>query len=111
MDNNIQIQRTVFNKEEIGKVLDRNFNTFKAITENTGSITVQEFFDAYEELYYEIPIEGDINSHQYLVQRSSELLNTQIPNENIQPLLDEITQLREQLLLANQQILDLQTPA
>lgn len=109
MDSSIQIQKTVYNKEEVGKVLDRNFNTFKTTAEETNSITVQEFFDNYEELYYEIPVEGDINSHTYLVKKSSELLNIQTTNEDIQPLLDEISQLREQLLIANKQILDLQT--
>lgn len=109
MDSSIQIQKTVYNKEEVGKVLDRNFNTFKTTAEETNNITVQEFFDNYEELYYEIPVEGDINSHTYLVKKSSELLNIQTTNEDIQPLLDEISQLREQLLIANKQILDLQT--
>lgn len=109
MDSSIQIQKTVYSKEEVGKVLDRNFNTFKTTAEETNNITVQEFFDNYEELYYEIPVEGDINSHTYLVKKSSELLNIQTTNEDIQPLLDEISQLREQLLIANKQILDLQT--
>lgn len=109
MDSSIQIQKTVYNKEEVGKVLDRNFNTFKTTAEETNNVTVQEFFDNYEELYYEIPVEGDINSHTYLVKKSSELLNIQTTNEDIQPLLDEISQLREQLLIANKQILDLQT--
>lgn len=109
MDSSIQIQKTVYNKEEVGKVLDRNFNTFKTTAEETNNITVQEFFDNYEELYYEIPVEGDINSHTYLIKKSSELLNIQTTNEDIQPLLDEISQLREQLLIANKQILDLQT--
>jgi hypothetical protein len=109
MDNSIQIQKTVYNKEEVVKVLDRNFNTFKTPVEETSNITVQEFFDNYEELYYEIPAEGDTASHSYLVRKSSEILNIQNTNEDIQPLLDEISQLREQLLIANKQILDLQT--
>lgn len=109
MDSSIQIQKTVYNKEEVVKVLDRDFNTFKTTAEETNNITVQEFFDNYEELYYEIPVEGDINSHTYLIKKSSELLNIQTTNEDIQPLLDEISQLREQLLIANKQILDLQT--
>lgn len=54
-------------------------------------------------------MEGENNSHEYLVRKSSELINFEANTEEIQPLLDEIAQLRQQLLSANQQILDLET--
>ena len=68
--------------------------------------TVEDFFILYEELFYEIPIEGEVNSHRYLVEKSSEIVNFEKDSEEIQPLLDEISILREQNLQLNQQLLD-----
>jgi hypothetical protein len=62
-------------------------------------ITVEEFFDLYNTLFYEIPAEGSVNSHTSLIERSSEYIGfTQENDENVQILLDEITSLREELL-------------
>lgn len=109
MANDVQIQKTVFNSTEFEKIVDRNFSTFTqpAPIEDTG--TVDEFFRLYEKLYFVIDVEGETNSHEYLVRKSSELVNFEANTEEIQPLLDEIAQLRQQLLQANQQILDLET--
>ncbi len=61
--------------------------------------TVEQFFELYSQLFYEIPTEGSINSHQVLIDKSSEYIGFNEENEqNIQILLDEITQLREELL-------------
>jgi hypothetical protein len=108
MDKNVEIKKTVFDSTKFTKVIDRNFNTFVVPTTNIAD-EIATFFQMYEDLYYEIDILGDINSHQYLVQKSSELLNFDAVTQDIQPLLDEIAQLRTDLLAANQQVLDLQT--
>ena len=109
MANDIQIQKTVFNSTEFEKVVDRTFSTFIQPTVEEDTDTVEEFFRLYEKLYYDINVEGEENSHEYLIRKSSELVNFEKSTEEIQPLLDEIAQLREQLLQANQQILDLET--
>ena len=110
MANEVRIQKTVYKKDQLDKVVDRSFSTFaqpEAVEEDT--LTVEEFFTAYEDLYYEIPPEGERNSHNYLIQRSSELVDFEKDTTDIQPLLDEIAQLREQNLNLNQQIIDLTT--
>ena len=109
MDNNIQMQKTVFNSTEFGKVVDSTFSTFTQPVPEEDTDTVDELFRLYEKLYFVIDIQGEENSHEYLVRKSSELANFERSTEEIQPLLDEIAQLREQLLQANQQILDLET--
>jgi hypothetical protein len=109
MANDVQIQKTVFNSTEFGKVINRNFTTFIQPVPEEDTDTVDELFRLYEKLYFVIDIEGETNSHEYLIRRSSELVNFEANTEEIQPLLDEIAQLREQLLQANQQILDLET--
>lgn len=108
MDRNIPIEKTVFEKDNFEKVIDTSFKTFIRPSTTTETPSVEEFFQLYEELFFEIPAEGDINSHEYLISRSSELVEVTPNIQDIQPLLDEISQLREQLLLANEQILELQ---
>lgn len=109
MANEVQIVRTVFSATEFNKVVDNSFKTFTQPVPEQDLDTPEEFFRLYEKLYYVIDIEGETNSHQYLVNKSSELLNFDAVTEDIQPLLDEIAQLREQLLSANEQILTLET--
>ena len=60
-------------------------------------------------MFYEIPVSGDINSHEYLVARSSEYIGVTAQNDEVNSLLDEINQLRQELLDANKTILDLTT--
>lgn len=109
MANDIKVQKTVFNNTEFNRVVNRNFTTFTQPVIEEDPDTVEELFRLYEKLYLVIDIEGEINSHEYLVRRSSELVTFEANTEEIQPLLDEIAQLREQNLLLNQQILDLET--
>ena len=53
-------------------------------------------------------MEGENNSHQFLLKKSSELTKLEQTSEDIQPLLTEIAQLRQQLLDANKQIFELE---
>ena len=76
----------------------------------TGDTRLEEFFELYENLYYEIPLQGEAASHTFLVQRSSELLDFKKDTEDIQPLLDEIAILREQILSLNEQLIEANTP-
>jgi len=108
MANEVRIKKTVYNKEQLDKVVDRSFKTFaQPAPEEQTQLTVDEFFLAYEDLYFEIPVEGENNSHQYLVQRSSELVDFEKDTQDIQPLLDEIAQLRQLNLDQQQQIIEL----
>ena len=109
MGNDVRIQKTVYSTTEFDRVIDRTFTTFTQPVVEEDTDTVDEFFRLYEKLYLVMDVEGETNSHEYLVRRSSELISFEATTEEIQPLLDEIAQLREQLLSANQQILDLET--
>jgi hypothetical protein len=90
-------------------VIDTTFaqNTPSPPIEDT--VTVEQFFQFYNNLFYDIPAEGEINSHAYLVKTSGEYIGLNQNNEDIQVLLDEITSLQQELLIANQTILALQT--
>src|SRR5210317_1600402 len=110
MANELRIKKTQLNKEDLDKVIDRSFSTFGQPVPAEDGVTVEEFFIYYEELFNEIPLNGPTNSHEYLVKTSGGLLEFEKDTEDIQPLLDEIAQLRQQLLEANQEIIDLSTP-
>lgn len=111
MASNIKISKTVFNKDQFKNVVDTNFKSFAQPEPVDEDITIEQFFTSYEDLFYEIPSTGDSESHEYLVNRSSELINFEKDTQDIQPLLDEITQLRTQILDYQQQIIELSTPS
>lgn len=109
MANDIQLQKTVFGKVDFSKVVDTSFKTFTQPIPEEDPDTSEELFRLYDKLYYSIDLEGEDNSHRYLVNKSSQLLNFDAVTEDIQPLLDEIAQLREENLALAQQILTLET--
>ena len=104
----IPVQKTVF-KDTYSRVIDTQFSQLlnQGAGEETLSFTVDDFFQLYDELFYQIPKEGDTNSHQYILQREADYLGVSISQDDIQALLNEITSLRQQVLEAQQTINDL----
>jgi hypothetical protein len=102
----ISIQKQVFNKENFPKVVDIQFKQLidTTQTEDTPVFTIEDFFTLYEQLFYQIPKEGDANSHQYIIQKEADYLNINLNTEDIQALLAEITTLRQEVLTAQQTI-------
>jgi hypothetical protein len=89
--------------------LFRNMKTIEVSGKNqylSGPILVKSRL--VDKLFYDIPVEGEINSHTYLIQKSSEYANIGSNNDEIQALLDEITSLQQDNLKLNQQILNMQ---
>jgi hypothetical protein len=62
--------------------------------------TTGDFFTVYNNLFFLIPKTGP-NSHTTLIEQSSEYVDYKANQEEIQALLDEITELREQNLQLN----------
>jgi len=96
----IPVQKTVFNKDTYGRVIDTQFRQLinQGVVDETPSFTIDDFFQLYEDLFYQIPKEGDSNSHQYILQKEADYLGVIISQDDIQALLDEITVLRQQVL-------------
>ena len=103
----ISFNKNVFNKNNFEKIVDINFNQLSKTTPNT-TFTLTDFFQLYENLFENIPKEGDIQSHRYILNKTADYLGVNI-NEttDIQALLDEITSLRNELLDTNKTLLDL----
>ena len=69
--------------------------------------TVEEFFSMYEQLFFDIPPSGDINSHTYLITRSTEYVGGSVVDAEKAALIEEINSLRQQLLDINSTIFNL----
>jgi hypothetical protein len=99
--------KTVFSKRDYLKTIDTSFKELgiqqiQEEIDNTPS--VQEFFNTYEEIFYQIPELGDKNSHEYLIKSSAEYINFNENDELIEALQQEISELREELLETQKQI-------
>ncbi len=105
---NYTLNKTQYPRSIYEKVIDTSFtqNTPPPPIEDT--ITVEQFFNFYSTLFYDIPVSGDINSHAYIVKTSGEYIGFGGNNEEIQVLLDEITSLQQENLVLNQRILEMQ---
>lgn len=103
------LNKTVYEKRQYSNVIETNFSQLVPPTPVTSSITVEDriatFFNDYQNLFYDIPKTGEINSHEYLVKQSSEYINFQFVDESVQALLEEITSLRQENLSLQQQII------
>jgi hypothetical protein len=108
MAEKINLNKNVFNKQDFLNTVNTSFTQLVLpITLEVPIFTVDDFFVQYENLFFQIPKEGDINSHQYLVERSGAYIEFNRVNEEIQALLEEITQLRQENLELNQAIADI----
>ena len=96
----IPVQKTVFSKDSFSKVVNTQFNQLIDSTagEEQLSFSVDDFFELYNQIFYQIPTEGESNSHQYILQREADYLGVSISQDDVQALIDEITSLRQQLL-------------
>ena len=108
----IQLEKDRFGKDSFERVVDTSFKEFgntnnETINEKVSKqATVEDFFNLYTELFYDIPEEGAL-SHQTIIKESSEYVDYNANQEEIEALQLEITSLREQLLEQEQQTLDI----
>jgi hypothetical protein len=106
----INLIKQEYNKSQYTQVINTEFTELGVTSsiEVTQSISVGEFFNNYQEIFFRIPKFGESNSHEYLVKTSGEYIDFTTSDENIEPLIQEITQLRQQNVELNQQLIDLQ---
>ena len=107
MDNtneqNITLIRQAFDKVKFNQTVDTSFTQLGVVEPDLSFFdpnlaTVGDFFNIYNNLFFLIPKFGVDNSHEYLIETSSKYIEYQPNQAEIQALLDEITELREQNL-------------
>lgn len=106
----VKLNRKVYGKVSYPKVVDTEFSQLvqpspTIVVEDP--LTVAEFFEEYNRLFFDIPQNGPTGTHEELVKRSSSYLGVTGQSDEIQALLDEINSLRSQLLSAQQEIINL----
>lgn len=97
----VDLRKEVFSKNQYPRTIDTEFSQLGVQTvaqEIASEFTVDEFFLRYNELFYDIPANGPVNSHEYLARTSGEYINFEEIDEEIQALRDEITTLRQENL-------------
>ena len=106
MSEQIKLNKTVYGKITYPNVIDTEFSQLikPQVEEVITTVTVEEFFQYYDELFYDIPIVGDFNSHTELIKRSTEYVGVNQNTDEIDALLDEINQLRLENLTQQQTI-------
>ena len=106
MAEQIQLNKTVYGKITYPNVINTEFSQLikPQVEEVVPTVTVEQFFQYYDDLFYDIPISGDFNSHTELIKRSTEYVGVNQNTEEIDALLDEINQLRLENLTQQQTI-------
>ena len=95
----IPIEKQVFDKNAFGKVIDTQFSQLlNNVSEETPVFTIEDFFQLYDQLFYQIPKEGDADSHRFILEKEADYLGVIVNQDDIQALLEEITTLRQQVL-------------
>jgi hypothetical protein len=108
---NVNLNRQVFDKKKFDETVDTSFTQLVNQPDpsffNLDLATIEDFFTLYNKFFFEIPKEGEVNSHTYLIKESSDYVGFQANSEDIQALLDEIASLRQENLLLRQEQIDI----
>jgi len=106
----VKLNKQVYGKVSYPKVIDTEFKELVSTEELIAleePMTVAEFFQEYDRLFFDIPRKGNFGTHEELVKRSSSYIGVTGQSEEFQALIDEINDLRVQLLTAQQEIINL----
>lgn len=87
-------------KRDYNHIIDREFKELILNIPNTESsiVSIDDFFNIFDEIFYSIDKEGETHSHRYLYTRISDYLGENTSEYNLQDLLDEINTLNRELL-------------
>jgi hypothetical protein len=108
MPEELNLYREVYGSSTYRRVIDTEFRQLvEPPVPEEEDLTVEKFFQSYENLFFEIPLTGETNSHEYLVRRSSEYLGGSVLTDNEKALIQEINSLRQQLLEANTNLVEI----
>jgi hypothetical protein len=108
----IDLKKDVFNKSQYSKTINTSFKELgvKSIPDQLNEETsIEDFFNLYNQLFYEIPAEGENNSHRYLVIQSGEYIDFDENLEEIEALRQEIARLRTDILELQVKNIELET--
>ena len=105
MSTTVDLVKEVRGVNTYNKVIDSSFTelvpaAIPAAAPDT--VTVEDFFRYYDQLFFNIPANGASESHESLIARSQEYIGGSLLDPEKQALIEEINSLRQQLLDINQ---------
>ena len=104
----VKISRQVFDKDKFNETVDTSFSQLIPLPDpsffDVNLATLEDFWILYNKFFLLIPKEGEVNSHIYLIEESTEYINYAPNQAEIQALLDEIAELREENLSVYQDL-------
>lgn len=97
---NVELIKKTYGLSTYQKAIDTSFTELVSTEteEEDVDLSVDEFFNQYERLFFDIPVSGSINSHAYMIERSTQYVGGNIQDQERQALIEEINSLRQQLL-------------
>lgn len=105
----VQMQKTIYSLDNFNNVVNTQFTQLakqSAIGRDnlTPDVTVDQFFNEYDILFFDIPPTGSENSHLTLATRSLEYIGLSLEDlqNEISLLREENVDLKNQILLASQ---------
>jgi len=105
MSEEVKLIKEVYGRNTYVTVIDTSFSElYSPVTASVQpgiNTSVELFFDAYNALFFQIPATGELNSHEYLVRRSTEYLGGGVMTDTEKAYIEEINSLRQQLLEAS----------
>ena len=76
----VTLFKPTYDKNQYQKVIDTSFTQLGVITPTSSlvapTISVAEFFQNYQELFFSIPKFGNADSHEYLIRTSTDYIGT-----------------------------------
>ncbi len=117
MEEKLDLNKKSFNKFQYKKVINTKFSQLATSPSPLTSpppilpsVLIDNFFQSYKQLFFDIPKTGATNSHEYLIKTSSEYVDFQVMNDEMLALIEEINSLQKQNLELNQKIVEIQLP-
>jgi hypothetical protein len=99
----VDLLKKIYGVSTYNKAIDTQFTELVQPVQEAPDteITVDQFFNYYDQLFFDIPVSGSVNSHTYIVERSQEYIGGSVIDAEKQALIEEINSLRQQLLDIN----------
>lgn len=107
MAQEVKFKKEFYTKESYNRTINTDFTEIGVSSTQeqiAAQPTVQEFFDMYNDLFYQINEFGPTNSHEFLVKTSGEYISFEETDNLITALQNEIATLRKELLETQQQL-------
>lgn len=113
MAEQINLNKQVYSKTQYEKVIDTSFNQLVNVTASLTSslppITIDQFFQYYQNLFFQIPKSGSVNSFEYILKTANDYVGTTTADADFSAFIDEINTLRQENLDLQQQLISLST--